>query len=335
MNVAHIYASNAKTNSGDYMIGIAYKQYFKEMILKTNNVKFTDYDCRQSHLYNKNNINKLNEYDYILVGGGGLILPDSNPNKISAWQWSISKTNIEKITKPIYVLSIGYNLFFNQTICMLNRNNSKEDHSISPIFIDNITTLINKSVRFTLRHNDDVEKLIGIIGENYRNKISYEMCKTVWYAEKYMKPKMDISKKKYIAIEIKDDREWRRYYKIGKSNFYKILLNFVIKCIKEKKPILYLSHDGSDNFYKYLKKNNIKIPILLNNTANEQSIINNFSNIHTLYCTAGHSQMISYGLGIKMIGLVTHPKVKNFCDDIKYDNFIEVNKDGEMRRLLE
>ena len=34
MNVAHIYASNAKTNSGDYMIGIAYKLYFKEMILK-------------------------------------------------------------------------------------------------------------------------------------------------------------------------------------------------------------------------------------------------------------------------------------------------------------
>ena len=75
-------------------------------------------------------------------------------------------------------------------------NNSKEDHNITPIFIDNITTLINKSVRFTLRHNDDVEKLIEIIGENYRNKISYQMCETVWYAEKYMKPRMNLENKK-------------------------------------------------------------------------------------------------------------------------------------------
>tara|TARA_Y200000002_G_scaffold380360_1_gene391663 strand:+ start:677 stop:1681 length:1005 start_codon:yes stop_codon:yes gene_type:complete len=333
MKIAHIYASNAKKNSGDYMIGIAYKQYFKEIILKTNDVTFTDYDCRNSQLYNDANIEKINNYDYILVGGGGLILPDTNPNKISCWQWNISKTNIEKITKPIYVLSIGYNLFFNQTICMPN-NNSKEDHNITPIFIDNITTLINKSVRFTLRHNDDVEKLIEIIGENYRNKISYEMCETVWYAEKYMKPRMNLENKKYIGIEIKDDREWRRYYKIGKSNFYKIMLDLVKKCINENKPILYLSHDGSDNFYKFLKKNNINIPLLMNNCANESLIIKNFSNIHTLYCTAGHSQMIAYGLGIKIISLVTHPKIKNFCHDIKDNNFIEVNKDGEMSKLL-
>ena len=31
MKVAHIYASNCKSNSGDFLIGIAYKKYFKEV----------------------------------------------------------------------------------------------------------------------------------------------------------------------------------------------------------------------------------------------------------------------------------------------------------------
>ena len=93
IKVAHIYASNAKMNSGDLMIGIAYKKYFSECVIKKECV-FTNINCRNSKSFNDSNINNLNNYDYILVGGGGLILPDTTPNKISCWQWCISKDNI-------------------------------------------------------------------------------------------------------------------------------------------------------------------------------------------------------------------------------------------------
>ena len=39
IKVAHIYASNGYKNSGDFMIGIAYKEYFKEVIMKNNNIE--------------------------------------------------------------------------------------------------------------------------------------------------------------------------------------------------------------------------------------------------------------------------------------------------------
>lgn len=325
LKVCHIYASEAKFNCGDYLIGIAYKQYFKEFVLKSNNVKFVDFDCRKAELYDDKNINQINNYDYILVGGGGLILPDSAPNNTSCWQWNISEGNIKKISKPIYVFSIGFNLFNNQNMAMPNRNNSLQDPSRIPIFKSNIITLIDKSKHFTLRHKADVANLIEIIGEGYKDRVSYEMCSTVWYAQKYMKPRMKKEPAKYIGIEIKDDREWRRYYKIGKSTFYEKLLIFVKDCIEKKKPILYLSHDGSDNFYKYLKQNNINIPLLMNNCADENKIIENFSKIHTLYCSAGHSQMIGHGLGIKIVSLVSHPKLQHFCDDIGDKNAIDVN----------
>jgi hypothetical protein len=80
---------------------------------------------------------------------------------------------------------------------------------------------IEKSKSFTLRHNEDVTSLLNIVGENYKNKLKYEMCPTVWYVNKYWKPQMlNEINDKYIAIEIKDDREWRRYSKVGKTNYY-------------------------------------------------------------------------------------------------------------------
>lgn len=325
VNVLHIYASNAKNNSGDFMIGIATKKYFQENIIKEKNIKFTDFDCRNNNLYNNINIEKLNNYDYIVVGSGGLILPDSGVNMISCWQWNISKENLKKIKKPIFVISIGWNLFFNQDMTMPSRENNTGNPKRLEIFKENIKTLIEMSKNFTLRHKSDVENLLKITGEKYREKVRYEMCPTVWYSKNYLKPNMSNNDKSF-AIEIKDDREWRRYHKIGKQKYYNWLLNNVIKKhINKGEKIVYLSHDGSKNFYNFLKEKRINIGYLDNSVGNEKKILENYSKIHTIYCSAGHSQMISYGLGIKIISLVTHPKIRNFCDDIGDTNYIDVN----------
>ena len=58
----------------------------------------------------------------------------------------------------------------------------------------------------------------------------------------------------------------------------------------------------------------------------------NYSKIHTILCSAGHSQMISYGLGIKIISMVSHPKIRNFCDDVGDKNYIDINND---RNIIE
>lgn len=325
IKVAHVYSCRAKRNSGDFLIGIATKEYFKQNILKKENVSFYDFYCRDKNLYTEKNIETLNSFDYILVGAGGLILPDTEPNKISCWQWVIPKDNYKLIIPPIYLISIGFNLFYGQTMNMPDRNSGVEDKLREPIFKENIIELIKKSVHFTLRHNNDVNLLLNIISEKYRDKVKYEMCPTVWYVNKFWKPKMKNLEKKYIAIEIKDDREWRRYHRIGKEKFYKELEKFVIYCLQKNIAVVYLSHDGSKNFYNYIIANDIKIPILDNSVAKEDIIFDNYSKIHTILCTAGHSQMISYGLGIRIISLVSHPKLRHFCDDVGNSEYIDIN----------
>ena len=100
------------------------------------------------YLFNSKNIRNLNKYDYLIVGGGGLILPDTAPNKLSGWQWNISIENLNLIKKPIYVISIGFNLFYGQNMSMTDRNSNKIDSSITPIFKESIKTLIKKSFYF-------------------------------------------------------------------------------------------------------------------------------------------------------------------------------------------
>jgi hypothetical protein len=322
MKIAHIYACNAKKNSGDFMIGISTKKYCIDVLhLFTENDIVNDIDCR---VETKGEV--LNTYDLIIVGGGGLLLPDSAPNKNSFWQWNIKTEEMKKISKPIYVISIGYNTFNGQTMLMPDMKTNKEDLSILPKLQESLTTLIEKSVHFSMRHNNDIENLNTLLGKIY-NKIIFEPCPTIWYATEYMKKNLRNPNEKYITIEIKDDREWRRYYKITKEKFYIQLLEFILFCQEKKLPVAFLSHDGSSNFFTFLKSKKIQIPFFDNSVANEKEIIENYSKISLLLCTAGHSQMIAYGLGIPIISLITHAKLQNFCDDFKLDNYINVNEE--------
>ena len=335
IRVAHIFVCNVKTNSGDYLIGIATKKYFQEKVLNCDEqIVFDNFNCRDPRLYEADSITKLNEYDYIMVGGGGLILPDSAPNKISCWQWVIAKQNYQIITTPIYVISIGFNLFYGQKMTMPNRENAHQDPTRTNIFTENISALINCAEHFSMRHQGDVEKLEELMGSSIKEKVRFEFCPTIWYVEKYWKPNLTEQEQQYIAIEIKDDRQWRRYHRIGKKKYYDELYQFVEWCVRKERKILYISHDGSKDFYNYLYQRNLKIPFLDNSCADERAILNNYSKIHTILCSAGHSQMISHGLGIRTISLISHPKLKHFCDDTQNNEYIEINRQQNVCELL-
>jgi len=325
IRVAHIYAASAKSNSGDYMIGVAYKAYFKECILQKTDVMFVDFDCRVAALFDSSlAINKLNQFDYLLVGGGGLVLPDTNPNSISCWQWVISTSNLEKLTSPIYVLGLGYNTFFGQTMLMPNHTTNHIDPKRESILRTNLSTLIRKADRFTMRHKADVSSMTQLVGMDLSERISYEMCATHWYATTHWhpntKPRPDL-----FAIEIKDDRQWRRYHKIGQSKAYAGFLIAIKQLLAQGKRVCYLSHDGSRNFHDYAIRNGVRLPYLDNATGKEEAIRHNYEQIGTLLCMAGHSQIIGHAMGCHTLALVTHPKTKNFCDDIGSTDYVMVN----------
>jgi hypothetical protein len=331
--VAHIYATSAKKNSGDFLIGVATKWHFRERLLGLGpeaQVEFVEMDCRNESLFKEDRLPLLNSFDYILVGGGGLLLPDSEPNMNSCWQWNIRKEVLEKLTARLYVVSIGYNLFYGQEMDMPKRQNNDREPARIPILRENLRALVDKAYYFSMRHAADVDSLIELIGTDYREKVSLQFCPTIEYSAVHWKEKLALSApEKYVGIEIKDDREWRRYYKIGRARFYSELLEFVRYCLENNVPLCIVSHDGSNGFRKFLESQKIKLPVLDNSSANERLIYHNYGKLRLLFCTAGHSQMIAYGLGIQAVPLITHPKLKNFCEDMGLDRYIDVNEELE------
>lgn len=56
-------------------------------------------------------ISSINRSSALIIGGGGLFLPDTNENDISGWQWVISDDLLESINVPIIVFTVGYNYY--------------------------------------------------------------------------------------------------------------------------------------------------------------------------------------------------------------------------------
>jgi polysaccharide pyruvyl transferase WcaK-like protein len=318
-------------NTGDFLLGPATKQWFEKNIHQAD---FSNKSCRDN--FDEETIGKINsKYDALLVGGGGLILPDTNPNKVSCWQWIISEDNINRINIPIYVVSIGYNLFYNQTIGMPNVDNNHEDKSRLKIFNENISCLIDKSKYFSVRHNGDIELLKQHVPKSLHDKISFQFCPTIEYAKGLS---LTTKNSNVLAFEIKEDRTWRRYHKTSKEKFFNDILNFC-KQIKNEKEIAVLLHEPNNNkIVEYLRNNGIAVQVIKNFDITEQKIIENFQSIETLYCMAGHSQMISIALGCNTKSIITHNKLKFFLEDIgeyKYENYIDPNSEDVYAKLMD
>lgn len=306
----HIYASNAKFNAGDFFLGPATKQWLEKKLEVV--ISWEDMDVRD--VYNSETVDYINSFDVLLIGGGGLLLPDTNPNKLSCWQWAISKNNLLKIKIPIYVVAIGYNLFYGQTMAMPNRTNTEQDPTRLPIFMDHIGTLVSKAKYFSMRHIGDRKNLLFLLGNEYSNKIGFEFCPVI----SYVRGKYGSEHKpgEYYTFEIKDDRPSRRYMATSKEAFYSTLLKYIALLKQSGEKVGFMSHSGNASFYHYCKSNGVDIEFLDNSVANEQEIINNFLKVKRLYCTAGHSQMIAEALGLDYFSLISHNKLKYFLDDI-------------------
>lgn len=305
----HIFAVNGKTNSGDFFLGPSTKYEFENII--GEKVNWTNFDVRKK--VSQKDIDFINKFDYAIIGGGGLFLPDTNPNMVSCWQWACPTELIKKITTKIYVISIGWNHFYGQDIAMPNRNNDAKVPKRYEIFKENVEALIDNSTSFTMRHRGDAEKLKEIINPIYHQKVDFSFCPVVKYVRDHYRK--NFKSGDYITFEIKDDRPNRRYIKKSRATFYNELLNFIKLLISKGEKIAVMSHDGSRTFANFLQQRKVPFLFIDNTVANKEKIISNYSKVKRLYCTAGHSQMTAFALGLDFISLITHDKLKYFLKD--------------------
>lgn len=336
--IAHV-TYHIVANTGDTVLSQCVRKTLQQVLL----VKEWEL-INIRHDVTQEEIDLINQCKKLIIGGGGLFLPDTNENTISGWQWAISPNDLQKITAKICVYSVGYNYFRGQTP--------------SPLFIQSLNILVEKSSFFGLRNVGSVNAVKELVSPQFCDKIVYQPCTTT-LARILFKEQLATKKEtKNIAINMAFDREERRY---GDNDSKNTILNQVavaIKAIENKGyKIHYVCHcRDDDRFLPYLKTHMVHYKLTDLSAQFPDKVFDFYNKMDLVLGMRGHAQMIPFGLNCEIISLGTHDKMKWFLEDIdaldwyidlqrnysnisdiilnKFCDIHEVNHNNTLERLL-
>jgi len=298
-----------KGNAGDTAVGMACTNVYQN---EFSNCEITYMNCRQ--IFEQKHVDEINTHDILIVGGGGLFLKDTFPNDVSGWQWGISSELLSKINIPIIVYAIGYNKFRGQ-------------EEFSTVFNKSVTSLVEKSIFFSMRNSGSCESIKKHIPKKFHSKISLNYCPTILFNKKFKK---NISRTTSVGFVLGGDRLNHRHKNL--DNFIKNIQEFCDHLKKNKIKTILINHQNDDWISKFIKfdeyKNLYEKPV--------EEIYNFYSSIDTVIADRGHGQMIPFSCGCKIISPVSHEKLSWFLDDLELSDLgIDENDKKLGEKLIE
>ncbi|MFC2116874.1 polysaccharide pyruvyl transferase family protein [Bacteroidota bacterium] len=310
MNIGHIFA-HAANNTGDIYLKQAVQMSFHNIFPQAI---FHNVEIRK--IYDESDIKALNNYDLLIIGGGGLLLRDTFPNDVSDWQWGCSVELLNSIKTPIIVYAIGYNRF------------RMQDNFNTAVFNKHIQTLIDKSLFFSVRNSGSKAALKEYISEDQYRKINLNFCPSILYPQLVMDRKHNSGK---IGFMLAGDRINLRHPDLpGFIEKVKSLLSRV----SSEHDLYIVGHQPNDFWYldelKGIPFQKIELIGLQPKDA-----IAFYTGMDVMIGDRGHSQMIPFGLGCKIISLISHDKLRWFLDDINMNEYgIEENDADLVDKVL-
>jgi SAM-dependent methyltransferase/polysaccharide pyruvyl transferase WcaK-like protein len=296
MPVQHLTYFRGWENAGDTILSKTVRDSFNSKAsIRWQLNKVTDEVTQQR-------IEQFNQNKLIVIGGGGLFLPDTNKNEKSGWQWPISKEELQQITSPIAVFAVGYNYFPGQTP--------------NELFVDSLNAIVDKAGFVGLRNYGSIEKVKALLRDDLKEKVVFQPCTTtiIRKLEKNLPAKM---KTKNVAVNMAFDRYEKRF--AGK--IYEVLdaVASSMKRLDEQGFNIHLvGHLERDNKFRISLDKfgvNYKEHVLQFMTPNE--VYHFYNEMEIVLGMRGHAQMIPFGLNCKIVTLSTHNKMRYFLEDIE------------------
>ncbi len=302
---SHVSYYSSWENAGDTVLSKCVRKTINQNVKTSwNLIKLTDPVTEPV-------IRQINKTSSLIIGGGGVLLPDSNPNSVSGWQWAIDPDYWQKIKVPVIVFAIGYNYFKGQ--------------DNSTLFIKNLEELVKRADFFSLRNHGSIRKVKELLPEYLHEKIHHQPCPTTIIRKLY--PDLPVKREsKKIGINIAFDRYERRFG----NNIYLILdqIALALNTIKTQGYEIYnVCHLENDRKFEIsLEKRNVKFKTVNLQYALPNKVYNFYNNIELMMGMRGHAQMIPFGVNTKIISLGTHEKLAYFLEDIDaMDWYIDVH----------
>lgn len=239
----------------------------------------------------------------IVVGGGGLFLPDTAPNGNSGWQWNIPDGLLARITTPLAVFAVGYNVFDGQRY--------RRER-----FAESLRALVAKSSFFGLRNHGSVERVRELLPEELRERVRYQPCPTT--VARHLDPGLDdgTGRDDTVLINCAYDRAGLRF-----GHDYGHFLAetaAAVRAIGERAEVRYAAHMPADERFVHdlRREHGTALPVEPLYLFSNDRIRELYRRTRLVIGARGHAGMIPFGCGTPIISLVSHPKLAYFLADI-------------------
>ncbi|MFC7220730.1 polysaccharide pyruvyl transferase family protein [Streptomyces polyrhachis] len=263
-------------------------------------------------LFDERALAEVNARRGLVVGGGGLFLPDTMPNGHSAWQWNIPDALLERITVPLAVFAVGYNVFDGQGVF------EQDGAPRRARFRRSLATLTERAAFFGLRNHGSVEKVRELLPPHLREKVRYQPCPTTVF-RKLLPDWSDPGsgeRTDTVHINCAYDRATLRFGQ-GYGHFLAEMAK-AVRALGGLAEVRCAPHTPADERFVHdlRREHGIALPVdpLYDRSNTEVRAL--FRRTKLVIGMRGHAGMIPFGCGTPILSLVSHPKLGYFLSDI-------------------
>jgi polysaccharide pyruvyl transferase WcaK-like protein len=252
-------------------------------------------------------VNYINDnFDAVVVGGGGLFLRDTNQNMRSGWQWNISVEQLQRLKVPLVIFSVGNNRFIDQA-------------DFAPPFSEHVNLTMEKSVFFGLRNTGSVETIKPYIAEANRDRVEYQPCPTT--ISSYLFPDLtqaEVDPARRLGLEMIVGKRQRAAGFVTESIYHDVI-DVAKRLQGEGWQIDSVPHARADMLFveqaagEHLRMREIK---LFGDRDGLYKGVEYFADLPYFLGTRGHAQMVPFGMGSIPVSLLVHHKTGYFARDL-------------------
>ena len=269
------------------------------------------HDVHVHQLFDEHSLAQVNAADALIIGGGGLFLPDASPNGNSGWQWNIADDVLRRIDVPLVVFGVGYNMFEGQQFSGFGGGR----------FRHSLRTLVERSAFVGLRNHGSVNRVRELLPDHLAERVRWQPCPTTITRRvggdvtDLARPD-DPDQSGAVLLNCAFDRAGRRFGN-GYGRFLSQLRDWVLST-RERAPVRYVAHSVDDEKFvvDLRREHGLTLPVIAMYDLTVPEIRAVYRRARLVVGMRGYAGLIPFGCGTPIISLITHPKLAYFLDDI-------------------
>ncbi|MFB8084224.1 glycosyltransferase [Streptomyces sp. NPDC055992] len=256
-------------------------------------------------LFDEAALERVNARRGLVIGGGGLFIPDTAPNGNSGWQWNVPERLLERIDVPVIVYAVGFNAFDGQAY----------GHGRGR-FLSSLRTLVERAAFFGLRNHGSIDKVRALLPASLHDKVRFQPCPTTVTRQLVDGWTDPAEREETVLLNAAYDRSGLRFgHDYG---HFLAEIATAVTALGTRAEVKCVAHSLDDEriAFDLRREHGISLPVIPMYDFDNDEIRDTYARTKLVIGMRGHAGMIPFGCGTPVISLISHPKMAYFLSDI-------------------